>query len=188
MNVDLCKVGATRLTPGCGVAHTSRKGSTPGNVEGYTCRLTENTPQDAPWCRRTPTHTTPQLWAWSTPALSCVHWHGGGGDTAWGCTLSALITPPRPQACELPLTLFKSKLVPEPHLAVFQSCPWWQSSHLPGFPPAPSLQLLETAATSSHMENWLRQRPLLAFLSLQTDKLQLASLLQMCHSSGWKCC
>lgn len=45
ISVELCKGGATRLTPGWGVAHTPRKGSTPGNVEGYTCRLTENTPQ-----------------------------------------------------------------------------------------------------------------------------------------------
>lgn len=46
INMELCKVGATRLTPGCWVAHTSREGSSLDSVEGYTCRLTGNTPQE----------------------------------------------------------------------------------------------------------------------------------------------
>lgn len=109
--------------------------------------------RSALWCRHTPMCTTPQLWAWSpcaprwgAPAVTA----GVVLGTPWGCTLWALVRPPQSQACELSLTPLTSN-----HCnctqATFGSAPKLpmvvekMSPHHPGFPPASSLQLLETA-------------------------------------------
>lgn len=83
ISVALCKAGAARLSPGSGAAHTSRKGSTPGNVEG--CTLTERMPQECPVVQTYTNvhHTTAVGMVPTCPEVrspSCDHW-GGTGDT-----------------------------------------------------------------------------------------------------------